>query len=165
MTPPSISAGNLGDGVLAEQAIQAEIDTGFTGGDRVLGGQRLGVAGRRNGVRHVEHRGDAAEGRGRGSARPVLLVRIARVAEMHVHVDGAGQNVQAARIEGLARERHRLVGADRDDAAVLDRDAGCDHAVMRHHRAVADDEVGGGAAIAGQLTASPSRRRPEDRRR
>ena len=61
-----------------------------------------------------------------------------------MHVDGAGENVQAARIEGIARERHRLVGADCDDAAVLDRDAGGDRAVMRHHRAVADDEVGGG---------------------
>ena len=37
-----------------------------------------------------------------GAAREVLLVRIAGIAEMHVHVDRAGQHVQAGRVDGLA---------------------------------------------------------------
>ena len=111
------------DGVVAEQAVEAEIDAGLAGGDRVLGGEDFGGAGRRNGIRHVEHGGDAAESGGRRSARPILLVRIARIAEMHMHVDGARQDMQAGGVERLARRRHGFVGADRKDTAVLDGDA------------------------------------------
>ena len=113
---------HVGDGVVAEQAVEAEIDAGFLRGDGVLGGKRRGVAGRRDGVRHVEHGGDAAERGGRGAARPVLLVRIAGIAEMDVNVDGAGQDMQPARVEGFRSRRHRGIGADRENAAVLDGD-------------------------------------------
>ena len=75
--------------------------------------------------------------------REVLLVRIAGIAEMHMHVDRAGQHVQAGSVERLARGRHRLVGADRDDVAVLDRDARRrSTASGRDDLAAADDEIG-----------------------
>ncbi len=38
---------------------------------------------------------------------------------MHVHVDGAGQHVQAGGVESLARRRHRLGSADREDQPSL----------------------------------------------
>ena len=117
-------SGDVFDGVLAEQPVKAVVDAGLVGGDLVFGRQHLGVAGRRDGVRHVEHGRDAAERRGGSAARRILLVRIAGIAEMHMHVDGAGQHMEAAGVERLARRRHRFGSADRENSAVLDRDAG-----------------------------------------
>ena len=155
------------DGVFAEQTVKAEIDIGLCGGDGVLVGQHFGGAGRRNGVRHVEHGGDAAERRRRGAARQVFLVRIAGIAEMHVNVDRAGQDMQARRVEAFlraggiasaaptARTRPSLMAT----LAAIAR-------VGRHHRAVVDDEIGcASRSCAIALTALPSRRRPADRRR
>ena len=54
------------------------------------------------GVRHLEHRGDAAH---HGAARTgfeVFLVGQARLAEMHLGVDHAGQDVQALAVDHLA---------------------------------------------------------------
>ena len=87
-------------------------------------GKGFGVADGRQRVRHVEHGGDAAERRRRRAAAEVFLVRIAGVAEMHVNVDRAGQDMQPGRIQRFARRRHRLRRADGVDLAVLDRDAG-----------------------------------------
>ena len=83
------------DRVLAEQAVEAEVHMCFLGRHLVLGGEDIGCAGRRNRIRHVEHGGDAAERCCRRAAREVFLVRIAGVAEMHVHVDRAGQHMHA----------------------------------------------------------------------
>jgi hypothetical protein len=52
---------HIGDGVVAQHAIEAEIDMGLAGRDSVFGGQRLPRAGRRDCVGHVEDRSDAAE--------------------------------------------------------------------------------------------------------
>ena len=84
---------------------------------------------------------------------------------MHVHVDGARQNMQAGGVEGFARRRHGFVGADRKNTAVLDRDAADNRRVRRYDRAVANDQIGGHCGHLHVLTAWPSRRRPEDRRR
>src|SRR5947199_15177 len=65
----------------------------------------------------------------RRAAGEILLVRIAGVAEMHMIVDHAGQHVQPPRVERLCRLRHDGIIADRDDAAVFDRDARLDDAV------------------------------------
>ena len=62
---------------------------------------------------------------------------------MHMDVDGAGKDMQAGRVEGFARRRHRLVSADGEHAPVFDGDTAGDHAVVRHQSAVADDEIGG----------------------
>ena len=65
-------------------------------GERRLGGRR------RVGVGHLEHGGDAAE-HGRARSRlEVLLVDRPGLAEMHLAVDHAGQDVQPGAIDALA---------------------------------------------------------------
>ncbi len=161
---------HMRDGVLAEEAVEAEVHMRVPGCDVVLRRQHLGRAGRRDGVGHVEHRGDATEGRRRGAALEIFLVGIAGIAEMHMHVDGAGKDMQPARVELLARRRHRRGSAHRQDRAVLDCDVGIDDAVGRHDLAAANDEIGRGHFCflpcgSWLLTASPSRRRPAGRHR
>ena len=73
--------------------------------------------------------------------REIFLLRIAGIAEMDVNVDGAGQNMQPARIQRLPGRRHRLRRTDRMDQAVLDRDAGVIAGVRRDDRAAIDDEI------------------------
>ena len=132
---------HMPDRVFAEQPVKAEIDMRLLGCHLMLGRQDLRRARRRDGVRHVEHGGHAAEGRRRRAGGEILLVRIAGIAEVHVHIDGAGQHVQALRVERLARWRHRLIGADRDNDSILDGNAGIDDGVRRDHPAAADDEI------------------------
>jgi hypothetical protein len=116
-----------------------------------------------NGVGHIEHRGDAAERGARRAAGEIFLVGITGIAEMDVHVDGAGQHVKAGGVQRFLRRRHRLGGAHRQYDAVLDGDARLDRGIGGHHGAVADDEIGGHAHLS--LITSPSRHRREDRRR
>lgn len=130
------------DRVLAEEPVEAEIDVRAGGRDAVLVRQHVGRAGRRNGVGHVEHGGDAAECRGGRTGLKVLLVRIAGVAEMHMHIDRARQDMEPLRVQHLARRRHRLVRADDHDHAVLDRNAGIDDGIRRHDLAAADNKIG-----------------------
>ena len=68
-----------------------------------LVGHRLRAGGQRIGVRHLEHRGDAAHHRAARSGLQVLLVGEAGLAEMHLGIDHAGQDMQAAAIDGLGR--------------------------------------------------------------
>ena len=42
------------------------------------------------------------------AALEVFLVRIAGVAEVHMHVDRAGQHVHAGDVDGFLRGRHRV---------------------------------------------------------
>ena len=66
----------------------------------LVGECRLGH-GQRIGVRHFEHRGDAAH---HGAARTgfeVFLVGLAGLAEMHLGVDHAGQDMQALAVDHL----------------------------------------------------------------
>ena len=144
------------DGVLAEQPIEPKVDVRLLGRHFVLGGENVRRAGRRDCIWHVEHRGDAAECRRRGTAGEILFVRIARVAEMHMHVDRAGQQVHARDIECFARGRHGRVAADCDDRAVLDRNTRIDHAVGRDDLSVADDEIGADHAAPHNMAQPPS---------
>ena len=115
---------------------------GAGGRDGVLGGEHFRRASRRNGVGHVEHGRHAAEGRGRGARAEILLVGIAGIAKMNMHVDGAGQDMQARGVERFDGRGHGRVVADGDDKTILDGDAGDEIGVRRHHRAVANDEIG-----------------------
>ena len=90
------------DRVLAEHGVEAVIDMRLLGRHLVLGGERLRRADGRDRVRHVEHGGDAAERRRDRAAREVFLLRIAGIAEVHMHVDRAGQDVHAGDVDGLA---------------------------------------------------------------
>ena len=147
---------DIGDGLLAEQTVEPVIDMRLGRGDGVLFRENLCRSGRRNRVRHVEHSGHAAEGRRRRAARPVFLVRIAGIAEMHMHVDRAGQDMEAGGIERLARGRHRLLRADRENFSVLHGDARRKGRIRRHHHAVANDEIGCGHGIPHSIAQPPS---------
>ena len=74
---------------------------------RDLVGERGGGGRRRIGVGHFEHRGDAAQHRRARAGLEILLVSQAGLAEMNLGVDDAGQDVQAAAIDPLARARRR----------------------------------------------------------
>ncbi len=100
------------DAVLAQHGVEAVIDIGLPGRDPVLVGKGFRRAHGRQCVRHVEHRGDAAERRGRRAAGKIFLLGIAGIAKMHVNVDCAGQDMQPGRIQPLAARRHRLRRAD-----------------------------------------------------
>ncbi len=109
---------------------------------RVLGGQDFRRAGRRDGIGHIEDGRDAAEGRSGGAAFPIFLVRIARIAEMHVHIDGARQDMQTAGVESLRACGMASAAPTGQHAAILDRQARVDNAVGRHDLAIMDDEIG-----------------------
>ncbi len=83
---------------------------------------------------------------------------------MHVDVDGAGQNMKPGGVEGFARRRHEFIGTDGANETVLDGDAGRNDRLGRDDEAAADDQIDN-ARHPSSLTASPTRRRPEDRRR
>ena len=65
-----------------------------------------------------------------------------RLAEMHLGVDNAGQDVQAAGIEALGGGRPAQV-AERRNPAVPDPDIGRDPAHRRHDRAAGNRQVEG----------------------
>ncbi len=73
------------------------------------------------GIRHLEHRRDAAHD---GTARAgfeVFLVGQARLAKMHLRIHHAGQDVQAPAVDHLGGRRLSQA-ADPGDAAVSDAD-------------------------------------------
>ena len=102
---------------------EGEVAMHAAGGGRDLGGERLGAGGRRLGVRHLEHRGDPAQHRRPAAGCQVLLVLEAGLAEMHLGVDHAGQNMEAGGVDGLAGEA-LADRADLGDAAVPDANIG-----------------------------------------
>ena len=128
-------------GVLARAADEeGEIAMHAVVAARDLVGQRLGAGGGRIGVRHLEHRGDAAQ---HGAARArfqVLLVGEARLAEMHLGVDHARQHVQAAAVDHLAGRGAGEV-ADRRDAAARDAEVAHALAVVIDDGAALEDQV------------------------
>ena len=110
------------DGVVAEQAVDAEVDVGRFG-RLLLQPQGLDGAGGRVGVGHLEHGRDAAACGRRRTGLPGFLVRIARVAEVHMTVDRARQEVEAVGAHFLARRAaHQVVVSDGDDVFTGDRD-------------------------------------------
>ena len=70
-----------------------------------LVGERLGGDRERIGVRHLEHRGDAAHHGAARAGLEIFLVGQAGLAEMHLGVDHAGQDVQALAVDDLGGRR------------------------------------------------------------
>ena len=103
-----------------------------------LVGKRLGAGRQRVGVGHLEDGGDAAEHGGARAALEIFLVLQARLAEMHLAVDDAGQDVQAAAVDRRAGARRAEI-ADRGDAAAADADVAQARAVMVDDRAALQD--------------------------
>ena len=99
-----------------------------------LVGEGLLGDGQRIGVRHFEHGRDAAHHGAARSGFKIFLMRLARLAEMHLRIHHAGQDVQALAVD-------RLGGgglpepADRGDPAIGDADVADALAVLIDHGA------------------------------
>ncbi len=94
----------------------------------------------RIGVGHVEDADDAAQNRAARSRFKVFLMRRARLAEMHLRVDDAGQNMQAATVDRLTGRGARQI-ADFGDLAVAKADVARALAVLIDERAAGEDDV------------------------
>ena len=103
----------------------------------------LGVGDRGPGVGHVEHAGDAAGDGGAGAGFEILLVLEPGLAEMHLGVDEAGQDVQAGGVDrGLGRRPREV--ADGGDAPAAHGDVGALAPGGREGGAAADQQVEAG---------------------
>ncbi len=107
-----------------------------------LVGKRLGRDGQRLGIGHFEDGGDAAHDRGAAAGFEVFLVLGAGLAEMHLGVDDAGQDVKArcnrsSRPPGEVGET-----ADPGNAAVADRHIADAHAIMVDDGSAFQNEIG-----------------------
>ena len=96
--------------------------------------------GERLGVGHFEHAGHAAKDRRARAGLQILLVRRAGLAEMHLRVDDARQNVQPRAIDALARVNARQI-ADLGDSAAGHADVAAAFAVVIDERAVYQNRV------------------------
>ena len=113
------------EGEIAMHAMTASLDLG---GERLLGDRQ------RIGVRHFEHRGDAAHHGAARAGLEIFLVRQPGLAKMHLRVHHAGQDVQPLAVDdfaggGLAEP------ADRGDPAIGDADVADALAVLIDHGA------------------------------
>src|SRR5690606_26673681 len=126
---------------------------------------RFGVGGGRCGVRHLKHAGDAAQGRAARAASQIFLLRIARLAEMHLRVAHAGQYVQALGFKNRPRGTRDVAAGDvlasahADVALALagradDPPAGQDQIKTRHRKAPAWSNSSAAAATASMPIAS-----------
>ena len=93
--------GELGHIFPGAAHVKGEIAIHAVGGAADLVGQGCGGDGERLGIGHFENAGDAAHDRGAAAGFQVFLVFKAGLAEMHLAVDDAGQDVQALAIQGL----------------------------------------------------------------
>jgi hypothetical protein len=93
-----LERGELGDVLVRAADIEGEVAVHAAGGagDLVLEG--LAGGGQRVGVGHLEDAGDAAHDRGERAGREVFLVLEAGLAEMHLGVDDAGEDVEAGAV-------------------------------------------------------------------
>ena len=108
--------------ILARAAdVEGEIAEHAVGGAADLVGERFGRDGGGLGVRHLEDGGDAARDRGAAAGLEVFLVLGARLAEMHLAVDDAGQDVKPGAVDGLGRAS-AAKAAEPGDPAVPDGD-------------------------------------------
>ena len=110
---------------IAMHAVTAALD--LVGEGRLRDGQRIGV-------RHFEHGGDAAHHGAARSRLQIFLVGLARLAEMHLGVHHAGQDVQALAVDHLAGGGLPET-ADRGDPAIGDADVADALAVLIDHGA------------------------------
>ena len=103
-------------------------------------GERLRGHRQRIGVWHFEHRGDAAHHRAARSGFQVLLVGEARLAEMHLGVDHARQDVQATAVDRLPAGFPVQI-AERSDPPARNADIAGDFAVLIDDNPALEDEI------------------------
>jgi hypothetical protein len=102
--------------------------------------QNLDINNRGHGIWHVADGGHPAAGCGRRSVPEVFLVRCPRFTEMHVHIDGPGQNQHSARIHPVVPLQSSRC-ADHGEHAVLDAEVGTNAARREYGRAVCNDQI------------------------
>ncbi len=102
-----------------EPAAQRDVDAGLLLERAHLGAEAFERGGRRHAVeRHVDEGGDAARGRRAGRGGEALPLGAARLVDVDVRVDEAGQDAEIARVEdGEAGGAVVVVGDGDDDAA------------------------------------------------
>ena len=96
--------------------VEGEVAVHAVGGAPHLVGQRFRRNGEGAGVGHLEDAGDAALHRGAAPGFQIFLVFGARLPQMHLAVDHAGQDVKPGAVDHFAALRP-VVMADPDDAA------------------------------------------------
>ncbi|MNZ96165.1 hypothetical protein D3C78_1153470 [compost metagenome] len=137
-----------GDGVqvaVADAEVEAVVDLRAGRGAALLGFQRRQGQGRRVGVGHVHHAGDAAGHGGARFAGEAALVRRAGVAEMHLIVDQAGQQELAGGVD-LAGGGAFDAAGDLVDAAVADQQVGVELMPFVDQTGIADQQAFHGAS-------------------
>ena len=107
-----------------------------------LVGERLGRRGLRIGVGHLEHGGHAAHDGGAGPRFEILLVVEAGLAEMHLAVDHARQDMQAPALDLPLGGGLRQI-ADGGDPAGAHADVALHASVVIHDDAAFEDQVEG----------------------
>jgi len=105
-----LEGGEIGHIFPGATHVKSEIAIHAVAGAADLVGQGCGGHGKRLGIGHFENAGDAAHDRGAAAGFQVFLVFKAGLAEMHLAVDDAGENVQAPAIQGFG-------GGERTDIA------------------------------------------------
>ena len=105
-------------------------------------GERLRAHRRWLGVRHLEHGGDAAEHGRPAAGLEIFLMLEPRLAEMHLGIDDARQDMQAGGLQGPACVLGGE-GANRDNSAVFHADIGCPFAGMIDEGRAFDEEIEG----------------------
>ena len=130
----------LRDVLLGAADIKPDVAPRFALDVFLLPRQLLGIDDRRRGVRHVEHRRQPAQHRGPRAGGDRLDRLVAGIAQMHVRVDQAGQNVQAPGVDRLLRGGVRR-DAQCGDAAVAHADIGGLGAPGQNAGAVADQQI------------------------
>ena len=104
--------------------------------------QRIGIGCQGLGVGHLKHRGDAAHHRRARSARQIFLVFHPRFTEMDLRINHPRQDMQARRIDDLARIAGRKI-TDFDDLALKDANIGFTDAVLIDDSAVLNQQIKG----------------------
>ena len=130
-------------GVLAGGAdIEGKVAMHAVVGALDLVGDRFGGGRERIGVRHLEHGGDAAQHRTARTRFEVFLVGEAGLAKMHVAVDHARQEMQAAAVDHFGGRGAREV-ADGGKTAAADAEIAGALAVLVDDGAALEDQVVG----------------------
>ena len=143
ITPRSASSSSRSRVAGDEPAPEAEVDERRSAGRRDLEVERGAVDRRRRRVqRHVEEARATTGGEGRGAGRESLPLGPARIVEVDVRIDDAGEDVEAGGVDlrrGIALE----LGADLGDQAVEDPDVGPCNTVRPYHPGSADENIEG----------------------
>ena len=132
--------GDVGDIVMRAADPEGEVAMHAALRPRQLVGERFRAHGQRVGVGHFEHRGHASEhGRARAGLQ-ILFMNETRLAKMHLGVDDARKNMQAAAIDALARRR-AAESADLGDPPVKDANVALTDPVLVDHSPIDQDTI------------------------